>query len=212
IFFHDVLNTAGGLKGIIDLIADPEYNKKDELLAMLPKVAGRLIDEISAQREITAAENNELVINSTLLNSVSIINDVAEIYLNHQIIREKLICVDQNAVPVDFICDRTVIMRVIGNMVKNALEATKNGGVVTISCKAAEEMVEFSVHNDSFMPENVQLQIFQRSFSTKAKDRGLGTYSMKLLSERYLNGKVRFNSTESMGTTFYVRVPINYLP
>lgn len=212
IFFHDILNTAGGLKGIIDLITDPDYKKKEELFSLLPRLAERLIDEINAQRELAAAESNELVIKPSLMNSVSVIEDVAEIYLNHQVVREKLICVDQNAVPADFISDRTLIMRVIGNMVKNALEATKAGGAVTISCNASEDMVEFSVHNDSYIPENVQLQIFQRSFSTKAKDRGLGTYSMKLLSERYLKGKVRFNSTESMGTTFYIRVPINYLP
>ena len=42
------------------------------------------------------------------------------------------------------------------------------------------------------MPRQVQLQIFKRSFSTKGAARGLGTYSMRLLSERYLKGVVSF--------------------
>ncbi|MFA7348153.1 MAG: ATP-binding protein, partial [Desulfurivibrionaceae bacterium] len=59
------------------------------------------------------------------------------------------------------------------------------------------------------MPENVQLQIFQRSFSTKGTGRGLGTYSIKLLGERYLKGRVSFTSTPEKGTTFRFRCPHN---
>lgn len=40
----------------------------------------------------------------------------------------------------------------------------------------------------------VHLQIFKRSFSTKRKGRGLGTYSMKLIGKDYLKGYIRFIS------------------
>jgi len=58
------------------------------------------------------------------------------------------------------------------------------------------------------MPESVRLQVFQRSFSTKSHDRGLGTYSMKLLAERYLGGTVSFTSSVEEGTTFRIRLPL----
>jgi sensor histidine kinase regulating citrate/malate metabolism len=64
------------------------------------------------------------------------------------------------------------------------------------------------VHNTTFMPQHVQLQIFNRSFSSKGKGRGLGTYSMKLLSERYLSGTVSFESAKEQGTTFYAQYPL----
>ncbi|MBK8046925.1 MAG: hypothetical protein IPK16_07250 [Anaerolineales bacterium] len=54
---------------------------------------------------------------------------------------------------------------------------------------------------------DIQLQVFQRSFSTKGNGRGLGTYSMKLLTERYLQGEVGFVSTPESGTTFFARFP-----
>jgi len=57
------------------------------------------------------------------------------------------------------------------------------------------------------MPEPVRLQIFQKSFSTKGAGRGLGTYSMRLFSERYLKGAVTFRSTKSEGTRFLARYP-----
>ena len=71
-----------------------------------------------------------------------------------------------------------------------ALEAAKPGQTVTLSCRQLENEVEFSVHNPVVMPKDVQLQIFQRSFSTKGSGRGLGTYSMKLLTERFMHGNV----------------------
>jgi Histidine kinase-, DNA gyrase B-, and HSP90-like ATPase len=69
------------------------------------------------------------------------------------------------------------------------------------------------------MPEAVQLQMFQRSFSTrKGRGRGIGSYSVKLLIEKYLHGKVWFVSREPEGTTFFValspclRLPRMFFP
>jgi len=93
-------------------------------------------------------------------------------------------------------------------MIKNALEATQEGGVVTIDCESGGDRVLFQVHNDSAMPEKVQLQIFKRFFSTKNEPgHGIGTYSMKLLGERYLGGEVFFRSDEASGTTFTLCIP-----
>ncbi len=57
------------------------------------------------------------------------------------------------------------------------------------------------------MPEAVQLQLFQRSFTTKGLGRGIGTYSIRLLTERYLGGKVSFTSTPAAGTRFELSFP-----
>jgi signal transduction histidine kinase len=58
------------------------------------------------------------------------------------------------------------------------------------------------------MPEAVRQQVFQRSFSTKeGQGRGIGTWSVKLLTERYLGGAVAFVSEPGRGTVFSVRLP-----
>jgi signal transduction histidine kinase len=57
------------------------------------------------------------------------------------------------------------------------------------------------------MPPDVRHQLFQRSFSTKGSGRGLGTYSVRLLTERYLDGTVTFTSDEATGTRFDIRIP-----
>jgi len=76
------------------------------------------------------------------------------------------------------------------------------------SCYAEEQAVVFRVRSSAVMTEEVQLQVFQRSFTTRGSGRGLGTYSMRLLTEQYLGGKVGFSSGGSDGTTFYVRLPL----
>ncbi|MCX6911436.1 MAG: ATP-binding protein [Verrucomicrobia bacterium] len=61
------------------------------------------------------------------------------------------------------------------------------------------------------MPPSVQLQVFNRSFSTKGSGRGLGTYSVKLLTERYLKGKAGFTTSKEGGTTFFIILPKHLL-
>jgi sensor histidine kinase regulating citrate/malate metabolism len=94
-------------------------------------------------------------------------------------------------------------------MLKNALEATVKGQAVTMGCELVEDKVQFWVLNPGHIPPDVQSQVFKWSFSTKGKNRGLGTYSMRMLSERYLDGRVYFSSTPAEGTKFVAVYPIN---
>jgi sensor histidine kinase regulating citrate/malate metabolism len=103
--------------------------------------------------------------------------------------------------------DRTLLRRILGNLLKNALEASKDGDKVTITSEDLNSQIVFNVHNKSFIPRNIELQIFQRSFSTKGSGRGIGTYSVKLLTERYLKGEVSFLTDKKLGTVFTVIIP-----
>jgi hypothetical protein len=71
--------------------------------------------------------------------------------------------------------------------------------------------VWFLVHNPGFIAAEVQPQVFTLSFSTKGAGRGLGTYGMRLLSERFLSGRVEFESHPTAGTTFTVTLPFGGL-
>jgi len=67
------------------------------------------------------------------------------------------------------------------------------------------------VHNPTYIEPVVQKQIFRRYFSTKGKDRGLGTWGMRVLAEQYLGGSVTFTSTQEQGTTFTLTLPLKPL-
>jgi len=123
------------------------------------------------------------------------------------VIANKYLYIDKQAENIEFTTDISLLRRIVGNMIKNALEATMPGSAVTVSCSVSDTEVDFSVHNKSYISKDVQLQLFNRSFSTKGVGRGIGTYSMKLFGEKFLKGKVSFESTREKGTTFFLKVP-----
>jgi signal transduction histidine kinase len=124
------------------------------------------------------------------------------LYVNHDSATGRSLVMG-NAPECLIISDNRILLRILGNLLKNALEATPKGGEIVFSATENDENVSFAIQNPGVMPHEVQLQLFQRSFSTKsAMGRGIGTYSVKLFGERYLKGKVGFISREPEGTTF----------
>jgi signal transduction histidine kinase len=204
IFFHDILNTAGGIKGLTEIIANSDAD--EGMHQLLNQLSDRLIDEIKAQQELTMAEHGQLQILSESLSSQDIVTKIADVYKHTTLGEDKNIIVNGQTDNV-LESDKRLLQRVVGNMVKNALEATKPNGDVTISTKKIGAYVVFQVHNDCCMDKATKLKVFQRSFSTKGINRGLGTYSIKLLTENFLGGKAGFVSNENTGTTFYVIYP-----
>ncbi len=210
IFFHDVINTAAGVKGLADLMNDE--TTVDELKTyaeMIADVSGTLIDEIEAQRTLSTAESGELHVQIESISTDTILQNVKTQFHSMDCAEAKTIHIKTDAQKIDFESDPTLLRRVLVNLTKNALEASAPGQTITLNAIKKEEQTHLTVHNPSVMPEIVQLQMFERSFSTKGTGRGLGTYSIKLITERYLNGKATFTSTPGEGTTFTISIPTN---
>lgn len=207
IFFHDIMNTAGGLKGFADILVNSKPEDSYSFIEIIKKLSDRLIDEISAQKDLIAAEHDELALTPVSTSSIRILEKVKEIYLKYQIRNHKNIIIDQISENIFMTSDETLLIRVLGNLLKNALEAIDQGDNVHLACISKDNGIVFTVSNKGYIPYEHQLQLFKRSFSTKGTGRGLGTYSIKLLTEKYLEGKVWFESTEEKGTTFFAWYP-----
>lgn len=209
IFFHDVINTAGGLNGFIDYMKDiDDQEELRQTLDDISQLSTRLLDEIIAQRDLASAENNELAVIEGEINSVMFVKNIALQMLHHQVSEGKNIIVENNIPNIIFRSDKRLLERVLTNMLKNGIEATKKGGDVKLGVYTKGNKIVFYVNNLTIIPREVELQIFQRSFSTKGGNRGLGTYSMKLIGEKYLNGKVGFTTNIKDGTTFFIELPL----
>jgi signal transduction histidine kinase len=181
-----------------------------ELRKLLANLSFQLVEEIRAQRELLAAERGELHPQPVPVNTMDAVDAVIATYSKHPACDGKSVVAAPGCASIDMVSDPALLRRVLGNLVKNALEASRERGVVAIGCRQlGENRVEFSVHNDGLIPREAQLQIFNRSFSTKGDGRGLGTYSVKLLVERFLHGRVRFVSLPLEQTTFFVELPTN---
>lgn len=207
IFFHDLLNMAGGLRSISGLLVEdvPLDVRADMLL--VHRYATALVEEILAQRVLVAAENDELGVELRDVQAREVLRDVIELYRTHEACIDKRLVMEPCGGHLLISTDRVLLARVLGNLVKNALEASPRGGVVTAGCEATSSGVTFRVHNAGFISPEVRAQMFQRSFSTKGQGRGLGMYGVRLLTGNYLGGRVECMSSRDSGTTLLVILP-----
>ena len=205
-FFHDILNLAGGVEGIAMLLAD-EAVAIEDVKSDLYVAASTLVQEIRSQQMLLAAENARLAVSLSQFNARDLLLEVRQSYKNHPVAADREIILAPDAGNFTLTSDQAILGRVLGNLVKNALEASPAGGCVTLGCRAEATGGVFTCHNPGCMPFDVQLQVFHRSFSTKGPGRGIGTYSVRLFVEKYLQGRVTFTSSPEAGTTFSVMLP-----
>ncbi|MBN2552082.1 MAG: hypothetical protein JXB06_04905 [Spirochaetales bacterium] len=208
IFFHDILNTASSLKVYIDLIkrsagggASPDF------VDDLESIADSLIEEIQSQKMLVSAENGTLEVQKNLISSGALADHVLKLFVHDELAEGRIIEIAPFSESLSFISDEAILRRVLVNAVKNALEAADRGSTVTLGFSGSGPAISFFVHNPGMIDESVREYIFKPYFSTKGRNRGLGTYSMRLLTEDYLGGQVRFDSTEEEGTTFTIVLP-----
>ena len=171
--------------------------------------AHALVEEIQSHCTLLAAEKGDLAVSSSDCGSLAALDAAVAACRAFGFAEDKHVVILPGAQSILFRTDAALLGRVLLNLLKNALEAGGADTTVTATCTGqSPNRVRFSVHNDGVMPEYVRAHVFQRSFSTKGPGRGLGTYSMKLLGERYLGGKVSFTTGAEAGTVFSIRLPL----
>ena len=209
-FFHDISNTLCGVVTYAELLPTSPISEQKDLFEQLAISVHRLQEEINSQRGLISAENGDLSVSLKSVRSREFLHEMVTFYKKGDSSSASVqIDLDDTSIDIMFVSDKTLLSRVFGNMLKNAIEASTSGEKILVGCKLdSEKYICFWVQNSQFILPDIQLQIFNRSFSTKGTGRGIGTYSMKLLTERYLKGKVAFSTTHEQGTIFSVTLPL----
>lgn len=211
IFFHDVANTAGGLFGLAKyLVEEHPQSLKPEMLDLFNETCRQLLEQISEQKDLIAAENGNLEVSLKTVPVKDVLLDLEKQFSHHSLTLSKdiRILVDHESADYSISTEPTTLKRILGYALKNAIEASNRNGAVSVKSEMISSQIVFRVHNQTEMDEVAKMQIFHRSFSTKGANRGLGTYSMKLLTEKYLKGKIEFQSNSENGTTFFIKLPL----
>ncbi|MFO8235951.1 MAG: HAMP domain-containing sensor histidine kinase [Bacteroidales bacterium] len=208
IFFHDLLNKTGSLHSVNELLLyDDHKDNKEELMQLSSDIIKDLNEEILLHKSLMAAENGELKVRKSSIQAKSILNESINQIIQYPSSQGINIQLSKNSFNESFHSDPVLLKRILINMLKNAIEASKSYQQVDTGCYPRNNKIVFWVHNYTYIPKKEQIKIFERNYSTKGENRGLGTYSMKLLGDNYLNGKVYFKTDSKKGTTFYFELP-----
>jgi signal transduction histidine kinase len=199
---------AGNLQGLMQIWHDLSPEEAAELSTRAAHMASQVVEEIQSQRDLSAAERGELTPVPERVKVAALVSSLTDAYRHHPVAEGRAIVVRPTASDLEVTTDAVLLRRVLGNLVKNALEASMPGQSVTVWADLGSRL-RVHVHNASVMPDGVRLQVFQRSFSTRGgRGRGVGTYSARLLVEKYLRGHISFVSAPETGTVFTVDLPI----
>ncbi len=205
-FFHDLKNMLAGLIGAADLLAPDCYDPV--LVHMIRLSSSRICKEIELQRCLFQGEQFSYETERLEVTPELVIKELQSFFINHPAARDKKIHFSLSGSGIPFKTDLSLLLRVLCNMVTNALEATDNNGKVKVWSEQGQEVVSFFAWNDKMIEPDTALRIFQRNFSTKNEaGRGIGTYAMKLFGEKILGGKVNFTTSAKAGTIFKISLP-----
>lgn len=105
--------------------------------------------------------------------------------------------------------DRTQLIRVVTNLVKNAIQAVPGiaNPKIVVSVTASTKWVHISVADNGVgIDEMHREKIFEPKFTTKSSGMGLGLGMVKTIVEG-CNGQIEFSSKPGKGTLFLVKIP-----
>lgn len=106
--------------------------------------------------------------------------------------------------------DKKLLMRVLNNLIKNAIQAIpeERRGTIQVNLTKIEGQACISVKdNGSGIPDEMIEKVFFPKFTTKSSGTGLGLAICRDIIKA-AKGKIYFETELEVGTTFYVKLPI----
>jgi K+-sensing histidine kinase KdpD len=199
-FYHDINNLLSMLVQASELLIE---DQPSELAATIHQTAFRLYKEVAIQHALSKGSIGGYQPMWDYFKIEVIFKELRTFFKNHPAADERQIEFVDGYPDISIKTDFCLILRVLCNMIINALEATEKGGIVRVWSEIKNDFHNFCVWNSQAIPLEISRRIFQRNFSTKTQaGRGIGTFSMKLLGEKILGGKVSFTSSKEDGTVF----------
>lgn len=181
---------------------DPNIRQK------LDEYSKTLIQQIDTMSSVASAFSSFASMPAQQNETVNIVKIVQ---LALEIFNEPYITFASNEPYIITRMDRTQLIRIITNLVKNAIQAIpsdKSEPLIEVQVSLEEELAIISVKDNGkgISIENKN-RIFEPKFTTKTSGMGLGLGIIKNIVENY-NGTITFESQLGKGTTFFVMLPI----
>jgi K+-sensing histidine kinase KdpD len=208
VFIHDLNNLLTGLQGWSEILVRHPQDAAS-IAQKIVSLSTHLTQEVQNQRLLLQAERGELKVTFEPVKVETILDGMKSFFSGYPVESVNRLDIELTLGETVLTSSPPLLTRVLANMVKNAMEATRPPARVRIWFEFRDNQPCFVIHNPGEIPPEIAQQIFKRSFSTKGSHgRGLGTYSMKLFGEQYLGGQVDFSTDSAEGTSFFILLPV----
>lgn len=215
---HDLKNPLTGIMGCTELLTMLSENMTEKQVSILKKLednTGTLLKMVTELLDVSRMEENKLVIRPEAVSVKEVfMHNIGE--LEYMIEKYQLVMDihlrDENAM---VWADRDLLMRIIANLLFNAIKHSQKGGKLTLTCEwqAAEHRMCFAVADTGEgIPAEYLEKIFEKFSQVDLKqrglksDRGLGLTFCKLAVEAH-GGKIWAESELGKGSTFKFFIP-----
>lgn len=198
---HEVRNPLTSLKGFLQLIRNGEI--KEEYTDIMESELGRIeliLNEFLMLSKPSLTQYNKKDI-YVLFKQVIPLFETQATYKNIQLVTE----FDSEELLIN--CSENQLKQVFINLIKNAMEAMPNGGVIKIECKKeqSELCIRFIDEGSGISEENLK-RLEESFFTTKENGTGLGLMvSFKIIKEH--GGTIQVKSQLGIGSTFEIKLP-----
>lgn len=181
---------------------DPDLKQK------LNDYTKTLIQQIDTMNSVASAFSNFASMPAQQNETLNVV-EVVEFSLD--IFNEEYIQFKSDEEEIITIMDRTQLVRIITNLVKNAIQAIpedQHKKAITVTVKREDNNVNIMVKDNGIGIETENIErIFEPKFTTKNSGMGLGLGIIKNIIENY-KGTITFETESGKGTTFTVSLPI----
>ncbi len=178
------------------------------LIQKLKDYSDTLIQQIDTMSAVASAFSNFASMPAQQNETLNVV-EVVELALD--IFNEDYIVFESQEEEIITKLDRTQLIRIITNLVKNAIQAipeNQENKSILVAVKRVDGNVLISVRDNGvgIETENID-RIFEPKFTTKNSGMGLGLGIIKNIIENY-KGTITFETSRNRGTTFTVLLPI----
>jgi PAS domain S-box-containing protein len=203
---HEIRNPLASLRGLAELLGrdiphdDRRRRYLDTMLQSIERL-NRLIEDLLLFSSPRAAETDDLDLSGTVAETVTL----ARAAIGDRPVMVRSVGAQDRLIVRG---NRDRLIQVLTNIVRNATDATPDGGAVTVRAEAHEGRATVTVHNTgSYIPPSVCRQLFVPFFTTKPTGTGLGLAIARQIVTS-MDGRIDVDSDQERGTTFTVELPL----
>lgn len=212
---HDLKNPLNAVIGYPKLIMDEENLSKTSksFLSEIEKSGYRMLKMINHSLDIFKMERGIYQLNRAPVDILKLVRLIdSEMYEIKNKNNLKINIMKNGKLPAvneDFIImgEELLCYSMLGNLIKNAFEASPKGEIVNILLSKEQEYI-IRIINKGVVPREIRDKFFDKYITiNKNAGTGLGTYSAKLTAETH-EGRIRMKTDNREGTTISIFLPV----